>query len=50
MKVVMDTLLTAPAKDIGMNIQALIFANPGVTFHLRRGGADNDRIVIEAEA
>ncbi len=44
---VMDELLTAPAKDIGLKIQALIFANPATVFKLRRGGEDNDRLIIE---
>ena len=49
MKTVMDTSITTPPKDLGMQLQTLLFANPGLTFRLRRGGADNDRIIIEME-
>ncbi len=48
MPIVFDQSLTLPAKELGIKIQALIFANPGVEFTMRRGGEDNDRIIIEA--
>lgn len=47
MTVLLDISLTGPAKDIGMQMQAVIFANPGEIFRLRRGGDDNDRIIVE---
>ena len=48
MTVVLDMSLTDPAKDIGTRIQAVIFANPGETFRLKRGGDENDRIIVES--
>jgi len=44
-----DLPLTMPPKELGMKIQAILFANPGQIFSMQRGGSGFDRIIIQVK-